>query len=105
MQLDEVLVFLMLASYIRAYIKGAFENIRNKCPHSRETLEIYFQILLPVYLFNLHVQRTDSNITEIVQLLTSLLHQWQIKNNGNYKWLKSILYLVNKSNRKNIFRA
>ena len=30
-------------------------------------------ILLPVYLFNLHVQKTQSNITEIIPLLASLL--------------------------------
>ena len=45
-----------------------------KCPFKRETLELYFQILLPVYLFNLQVQKADSNISEIIILLTTVIY-------------------------------
>ena len=34
---------------------------------------MYFQILLPVYQFNLHVQKTESNISEVVPLLATLI--------------------------------
>ena len=63
--------FLMIASFIRAYDRGVFDGSL-KCPYSRETLEVYFQILLPVYQFNLHVQKTSSNISEVVPLLVTL---------------------------------
>ena len=70
--------FLMLSSFIRAIDKNYF-NDSHKCPYKRETLEIYFQILLPVYQFNLqsqielkNVQKTESNICEVVPLLASL---------------------------------
>ena len=64
--------FLMLAAFIRAFDKGAFDG-EHKCPYTRETLEKYFQILLPIYQFNLHVQKTDSNISEVVPLLATLI--------------------------------
>lgn len=34
---------------------------------------MYFQILLPVYQFNLHVQKTESNISEVLPLLATLI--------------------------------
>ena len=66
--------FLMLASFINAYDKGAFLGTNHTCPYKRETLAQYFQILLPVYQFNLHVQMNSSNITEILPLLASLIN-------------------------------
>lgn len=65
--------FLMLWSYIKAYKAGTF-NGTLKCPYSREKIELYFQILKPVYRFNLFVQRTDSTICEVLPFVATLIH-------------------------------
>jgi len=64
--------FLMLWSYIKAYNSSAFEF--ESCPYTLEKIELYFQILKPVYRFNLFVQKTNSTICEVLPLLSTLIH-------------------------------
>jgi hypothetical protein len=51
----------------RAYGKGLFErdDVPVKCPVELATVEIYLQILKPVYLLSLSFQRTNSTIGDV----------------------------------------
>ena len=64
--------FLMLWSYIKAYNSSAFDV--ESCPYTLEKIELYFQILKPVYRFNLFVQKTNSTICEVLPLISTLIH-------------------------------
>ena len=69
--------FLMLLSYVKAYHAGAFEvENREKCPYSLETIELYFQILQPVYVFSLFVQKSSVSICEMLQALILLINNY-----------------------------
>ena len=65
--------FLMLWSYIKAYKAGAFDG-DHKCPYSLEKIELYFQILKPVYCFNLYVQKSTLSIYEVLPFIMTLIH-------------------------------
>ena len=65
--------FLMLWSYIKAYNTGAFDGA-TKCPFPLEKIELYFQILKPIYRFSLVVQDTNSNICDVLPLVATLMH-------------------------------
>ena len=85
--------FLMLGSFLKAYSNGCFTNSTHRCRVSREVIEKYFQILLPVYQLNLHIQKTFSNISEIVPLLTALLYSKleRMELNGHTKTFSLLL--------------
>lgn len=63
----------MLWSYIKAYNAGAFDG-STKCPYSLEKIELYFQILKPIYRFSLCVQKSTSTICEVLPLVVTLIH-------------------------------
>ena len=65
--------FLMLWSYIKAYNSSAFEF--ESCPYTLEKIELYFQILKPVYRFNLFVQKTR-NLMDFLFFVVSFSGTW-----------------------------
>jgi hypothetical protein len=65
--------FQMLTSFIKSCQYNAF-NDDHVCPIELKELEIYYQILLPLFKMNIIFQRTDSTIGEVVPLLLLTIH-------------------------------
>lgn len=55
----------------KIFIKGIFEDDVD-CTFNFEEIELYYQILLPLYKLNLSFERTDSHIGEVIPLLLLL---------------------------------
>ena len=62
----------MLQSFVKAHSRGIFNN-GYQCPYNIEEIEAYVQILKPVYLFSIYMQRSESNIGEVIPFLLKLL--------------------------------
>jgi hypothetical protein len=71
-----MVVFDMIESVLRAIKKRAF-NESFKCPVSRKKLEIYHQILKPVYEFTINLQYNNSSICHVLPGLYHLLYEWE----------------------------
>ena len=67
--------FLVLISHHKAYKRGVFTDL-HPCPVKMEALEIYIQILMPAFTFNLVMQRTYSSICDVLPALTIMLSKW-----------------------------
>ena len=67
--------FLVLISHHKAYKRGVFTDL-HPCPVKLEALEIYIQILVPAFTFNLVMQRTNSSICDLLPTLTIMLSKW-----------------------------
>ena len=67
--------FLMLESILKAHKRGAF-NSCSDFPYSLRTLEIYYQILQPLYQFNVFIQRSDSTIADVIPMLLLTIHSF-----------------------------
>ena len=64
--------YLMLETFMKAYKKGCFTS-NYKCPASFNLLELYFNILFPIYILSLKFQKTDANISIIIPELLLLI--------------------------------
>ena len=64
--------FLMLSSFIRAYNLNVFSD-DHPCPIPRDVIENYYQILYDVYDANLHLQKNESVISEVIPLIITLI--------------------------------
>ena len=62
----------MLLSVKKAYDRGMFENI--DCPNSLEEVEMYLQILKPVYILSQQLQYNHSSIADVIPSLKQLMH-------------------------------
>ena len=58
----------MFESILKANKRGAYINCVD-FPHSLRKLEIYYQILQPLYQFNFLIQRSDSTIADVIPML------------------------------------
>ena len=67
--------FLMLFQFYKAYKNECFKG-ELTCPVSFETIEFYLQILWPAYKFTIGLQRTQSNISEVIPSLLFLFKTW-----------------------------
>jgi hypothetical protein len=56
--------------------KKAVFNETLKCPVSREQIEMYIQILLPAYAFNLGLQGSRSSICDVLPGVLHLKNKW-----------------------------
>lgn len=86
--------YLMLESFHRAYLRNAFPS-ESPCPVSFEDIELYLQILLPAFKFNLIMQKTKSTIGDILPTLNIMLSKWnRMEVTGKYKDLCNNLILA-----------
>ena len=62
------LVYLILESTKRAFDRGAFiqDDPERKCPIPYEKIEMYLQILKPLYLLNISFQSNHSTIGDVI---------------------------------------
>lgn len=61
-----------------SYLKGFEENIFSEdfeCPFTKDMIEQYFQILLPVYIFTNDIQSISSDISMIIPSILTLIHE------------------------------
>lgn len=65
--------FEMLFSILKAFRAGLF-NAENPCPVEIKDIEIFVQILLPVYIMTNDIQSNKSNISIIVPAVLSLVY-------------------------------
>ena len=78
--------FIMLFHVHKAYRTGCFQGEMAKCPVSAHTVEFYLQILWPAYKFALGLQRSQSNISDVVPSLVFLCNVWrELASNHNFK--------------------
>ncbi len=47
-----------------------------ECPVSFAQISFYLQILIPAYRFSITIQRTNSNISEVVPSLLYMFNEW-----------------------------
>ena len=91
----------MLESFHKAYLRNVFSN-ELSCPVSFEVIEIYLQILLPAFQFNLVMQKTKFTIADVLPTLYIMLSKWKrMEMTGNYKSLCNNLIFSFKQKFKN----
>jgi len=79
--------FLMLEAFQRANIRNAFPA-EKPCPVPLKTIEMYMQILMPAFKFNLLMKRTTSTIADVVPNVIMMLSKWnRMEVGGNYRLL------------------
>lgn len=87
-------VFLLLDCFHRAHTRNVF-NDTFKCPVSLAVIEMYLQILLPAFHFNLIMQKTTSTIANVLPALHMILSKWtRCAVTGSYKLLCNSLIKV-----------
>lgn len=83
--------YMMLESFQKAYLRKAFAD-DNPCPVKLETIELYMQILLPAFKFNLVMQKTSCSIADVVPNLLIMISKWnRMELTGVYKNLCNLL--------------
>ncbi|CAF1029887.1 unnamed protein product, partial [Brachionus calyciflorus] len=79
--------FLMLESFHNALKKNAFPP-DEPCPALLIEIELYMQILLPAFQFNLIMQKSKSTIADVLPTLQIMISKWnRMKVSGNYRKL------------------
>ena len=68
--------FLLLLSFYKAYEKNIFNEV-HQCPVSRQQIEFYLILLLPLYKFTLYHQRNSANIGSVVPSVQSLILKYE----------------------------
>ena len=70
---------MVLESVLRAYKKNII-NDELKCPVSFEKIEIYLQILAPVYRVSLGFQKNGTSIADVIPSIRKLQSVWKTMN-------------------------
>ena len=65
----------MLASHHKGHLRKIYHD-DYPCPVRFEAIEIYLQILLPAFTFNLIMQRTSSSIADVLPSLIIMMTRW-----------------------------
>ena len=77
----------MLEAFQRAYIRNVFPA-EKPCPVPLKTIEMYMQILMLAFKFNLLIQKTSITIADVVPNFLMMLSKWnRMEVGGNYRLL------------------
>ncbi len=82
--------YLMLQCFYRAYLKGCFDR-ELKCPVSKDEIEMYLIILLPVYRLNITFQKNSARIGDVVPHLLLVINAYKKSFTHNKQTVKNIL--------------
>jgi hypothetical protein len=92
--------FLMLLSFYKSYNRGVF-NQNYVCCQTKEEIESYLQILLPVYMLTNKLQKEKANISHVVPSILIVVYGYidrMILENKEHESFKNFLvtYLLEK---------
>jgi hypothetical protein len=85
--------YLLLESVKRAFDGGLFDEFEpEEIPVTLETIEIYLQVLKPAYLFSIHFQGMNANISETIPSVLKLIQAYKkMKLTGEPKKLAKLI--------------